>query len=71
MFKIMSCIALMFCLLMAASNGYAADTSIINEYDASGNLVTGDAAIPALLVRLNVFEANLFTGRIRSRENIR
>lgn len=27
--------------LVAASNGYA-DTSIINEYDANGNLVTGD-----------------------------
>lgn len=34
-------IALMFCLLMAASSAFA-DTSIINIYDANGNLVTGD-----------------------------
>lgn len=37
----MSSIALMLCLLMAASSVYA-DTSIINVYDANGNLVTGD-----------------------------
>jgi RHS repeat-associated protein len=36
-----SFVALMLCLLMAAVSGYA-DTSIINEYDANGNLVTGD-----------------------------
>lgn len=41
MFRYLSLLALTICLLMAASNTYA-DTSIINEYDATGNLVTGD-----------------------------
>ncbi len=42
MVKLISCMALILCLLMAAASGYGADTSIINEYDANGNLVTGD-----------------------------
>jgi len=42
MVKFFACITAMFILLMATAIGYAADTSIINEYDANGNLVTGD-----------------------------
>ena len=42
MAKVLSCITLMFILLAVAPSGYTADTSIINIYDASGNLITGD-----------------------------
>lgn len=41
MTKHLSCIALILCLFVAAASGFA-DTSIINVYDANGNLVTGD-----------------------------
>lgn len=41
MIKLMFRISIMLSILMAAANGYA-ETSIINIYDANGNLVTGD-----------------------------
>lgn len=43
MLKTMSSLLVSFCLLLMSANGHAADvTSIINIYDANGNLVTGD-----------------------------
>ena len=42
MTKYLSCITLLLGFLLTATGGFAADTSIINVYDAGGNLVSGD-----------------------------
>ncbi len=42
MVRQLSGLALILWLLIAAATGYAAETEIINIYDANGNLVTGD-----------------------------